>query len=64
MDLVTAQPVPAPSLTGLIERARTTLAEARGAAEILEVLGARQPSPTTLQSPLRGLEEPSKRTTR
>lgn len=31
-----AAPLPAASLTGLIERARTTLAGARGAAEILE----------------------------
>src|SRR6185312_12979508 len=36
MDLVTAEPLSAPSLTGLIERARTTLAEARSAAEVLE----------------------------
>jgi hypothetical protein len=36
MDLVTADPLPPPSLTGLIERARNTLAEARSAAEILE----------------------------
>ena len=64
MDLVTAEPLSAPSLTGLIERARTTLAEARSAAEVLEARGTRRPSLTTLQSAQRGLEGPNKRTTR